>query len=208
MRERADRPAPTDQPGRGARLVREMGSAWGVGRLLVVGGVCGLAWACGLRGFMAQVAGNDSAVSWSGTFGWILLPGTAVGVLLGWSEWLRRTGRRRRSWLACSPLLLAAVLLPGLADPAHFLADGIGGGALAVPVFGMAGGYAIAGPGRWKRLACTVVALLPIPGWLIATLTQDPAVGPREAWVAVYFWSLLAVLYFAAAIPFRRASCR
>ncbi|NUR98199.1 MAG: hypothetical protein HOV67_23455 [Kribbellaceae bacterium] len=156
---------------------------------------------------MAQVAGSESAVSWSGTFGWILLPGTAVGVLLGWSEWLRRTGRRRRRWLPYSPLLFAAVLLPGLADPAHFLAGGIGGGALAVPVFGIAGGYAIAGTTRWKRIVCVALAVMPVPGWLIATLTQDSPVGPREVWVAVYFWSLMAVLDFAAAIPFR-PSCR
>jgi len=103
-------------------------SVW---RLLVAGGACGLAWACGLRGFMAQVAGPGSEVTWSGTFGWILLPGTVLGVLLGWSEYLRRTNGRRRRWLTFSPLLLAAVLLPGITDPAHFLADGIGGGALA-----------------------------------------------------------------------------
>jgi hypothetical protein len=38
-----------------------------------------LAWAAGLRGFMAQIAGSASTVDWAGTFGWILLPGTLVG---------------------------------------------------------------------------------------------------------------------------------
>ncbi|TDO56796.1 hypothetical protein EV651_112183 [Kribbella sp. VKM Ac-2571] len=176
-------------------------------RLLAAGGACGLAWACGLRGFMAQVAGPGSTVTWSGTFGWILLPGAVLGALLGWSEYLRRTGGRRRRWLTFSPLLLAAVLLPGITDPAHFLADGIGGGALAVPLFGMAGGYAIAGSGRRSaRIACTAVALLPIPGWLIAALAQGSAIGPREVWVALYFWSLLAVLSFASSIPHRRTT--
>jgi hypothetical protein len=156
---------------------------------------------------MAQVAGPGSTVTWSGTFGWILLPGTVLGVLLGWSEYLRRTNGRRPRWLIFSPLLLAAVLLPGLADPAQFLADGIGGGALAVPLFGMAGGYALAGARRrWARIACTAIAFLPIPGWLIATLTQDSTIGPREVWVAFYFWSLLAVLSFASAIPHRAAA--
>lgn len=170
-------------------------------RLLVAGGACGLAWACSLRGFMAQVAGPGSEVSWSGTFGWILVPGTVLGTLLGWSEYLRRTDGRRRRWLMFSPLLLAAVLLPGITDPANFLADGIGGGALAVPLFGMAGGYALAGTGRrWARIACTAVAFAPIPGWLIATLTQSTVIGPREVWVALYFWSLMAVLSFAASI--------
>lgn len=173
-------------------------------RLPAWGGVCGLAWASGLRAFMAQVAGPDSSVSWPGTFGWILLPGVLVGVLLGWSEYQRRTGGERRRWLALSPLLFASVLLPGLADPASFLADGIGGGALALPLFAIAGGYALAGRGRRRlRIAAGVFALGPIPGWLVATLTQSSTIGPREVWIAVYFWSFQAVLTLAASIPFR-----
>ncbi|WP_112237668.1 hypothetical protein [Kribbella monticola] len=173
-------------------------------RLLVWGGVCGLAWASGFRGFMTQVAGPDSAVSWSGTFGWILLPGVLIGVLLGWAEHIRRTGGERRRWLTLSPLLFASVLLPGLTDPANFLADGIGGGALALPLFAIAGGYALAGPGRrWVRVACGLFALGPIPGWAIATLTQSATIGPRETWIALYFWSFQAVLTLAASVPFR-----
>jgi hypothetical protein len=44
---------------------------WGVGpaRMIIVGGVCGLAWAAGLRGFMAVIAGSASGVEWAGTFG-------------------------------------------------------------------------------------------------------------------------------------------
>ena len=73
---------------------------------LVVGGVCGLAWATGLRGLMAQVAGQESTVSWISTFGFILMPGVVVGVLLGWAEHLRTTGGRRGwRWLALSPFL-------------------------------------------------------------------------------------------------------
>jgi hypothetical protein len=173
------------------------------------GGVCGLAWASGLRGFMAQVAAPDSSVTWSGTFGWILLPGVVIGVLLGWSEHIRRTGAERRRWLTLSPLLFAGVLLPGLTDPATFLADGIGGGALALPLFAIAGGYALAGQGRrWLRVVCGVFALGPIPGWLIATLTQSATIGPRETWIALYFWSLQAVLTLAASIPFRTVPAR
>ncbi|GAA0944943.1 hypothetical protein GCM10009554_39450 [Kribbella koreensis] len=173
-------------------------------RLPAWGGVCGLAWASGLRGFMAQVAGPDSSVSWSGTFGWILLPGALIGVLLGWSEHIRRTGGERRRWLTLSPLLFASVLLPGLTDPANILADGIGGGALALPVFAIAGGYALAGRGQRRlRVLCGVLALGPIPGWVIATLAQSTTIGPRETWIAVYFWSLQAVLTLAASIPFR-----
>jgi hypothetical protein len=63
---------------------------------IAVGAVCGHAWASSLRGFMSQVAGAESEVSWSGTFLWILLPGVLRGGLLGWAESLRRTGGRRR----------------------------------------------------------------------------------------------------------------
>ena len=56
---------------------------------------------------------------------------------------------------------------------------------------------------RGARIACTAVAFAPIPGWLIATLTQSSGVGPREVWVALYFWSLLAMLSFASSIPHR-----
>jgi hypothetical protein len=79
--------------------------------LVLLGGLCGLAWAAGLRGFMTQIVQEDSRVSWSGTFGYILLPGLLIGLLLGWAEHLRRSGGRRHwRWLALSPLLFAAVL--------------------------------------------------------------------------------------------------
>ncbi len=60
-----------------------------------VGAPCGLAWAAGLRGFMAQVAGTGFEVEWAGTFGWILAPGVAAGALLGLAEGLRLSGGRR-----------------------------------------------------------------------------------------------------------------
>lgn len=72
--------------------------------LILLGGLCGLAWAAGLRGFMTQIT-DDLSVTWSGTLGYILLPGLVIGLLLGWAEHLRRTGGRRHwRWLALSPL--------------------------------------------------------------------------------------------------------
>src|SRR5207342_2926450 len=121
----------------------------GAAPLIAIGAVAGLAWATSLRGFMAQVAGAESAVTWSGTFFWILLPGVLCGGLLGWAEHLRRTGGRRRwRWLVLSPLLFTSVLLPGLLDPKSFLQGGIGGGAIGLPVIGILGGYALCGRGR------------------------------------------------------------
>jgi hypothetical protein len=78
-----------------------------------------------------------------------------------------------------------------LNDLATFLSSGIGGGALAVPLIGMAGGYPISGRGPlWARILCGLVAITTAHG----------------AWVALYFWSFLAVLALASSIPHRRVS--
>ena len=91
---------------------------------LLVGGLCGLAWAAGLRGFMAQIAGSEWTVGWAGTFGW--------------------------RWLALSPLLFSAILFSRPLDMLSILEDGLGDGAIGVPLYGMLGGYALSGRGpRW-----------------------------------------------------------
>ena len=179
---------------------------------VLLGGLLGLAWAAGLRGFMAQITQGDSSVSWSGTFAYVLLPGLLVGLLLGWAEHLRSTGGRRRwRWLALSPLLFAAVLFSqGPLGLLGIFENGLGGGAIGVPLLAMAGGYAVSGRGpRWGRLACGALALTAIPIWALTVESfagPDLAVTtPRGLWVALYFYSFLAVLAFAAAIPHRRA---
>lgn len=178
--------------------------------LVLLGGLLGFTWAAGLRGFMAQIAGDDSNVSWAGTFGWILLPGLVIGLLLGWAEHIRRTGGRRGwRWLALSPLLFAAILFShGLLEVLGIFEDGIGGGALGVPLYAMAGGYALSGRGpRWGRIACAALALTVIPIW---ALTVESFAGPDLAvttphglWVALHYYSFLAVFMLAAAIPHR-----
>ena len=176
-------------------------------RLVVIGAICGLAWAAGFRGFMAEVAGPTSSVGWVGTFWGILLPGLVTGALLGWSEHLRRTGGRRGwRWLALAPLSFV-VATPGVL--VSVFVDGLGGGAIAIPLFGMAGGYALSGRGPiWARVAAGAVAILPIPAWaLAATLIETSDLrlaAPRGAWIAVYFGSFLAVLALACAIPHRK----
>jgi hypothetical protein len=176
---------------------------------LLVGGLCGLAWAAGLRGFMAQIAGSTSGVDWAGTFGWILLPGIGVGALLGWAEHLRTSGGRRGwRWLALAPLLFSAILFSRPLDLLSIFQDGVGGGAIGVPLYGMLGGYALSGRGpRWARTLSGAVALTAIPIWaLTVTSFAGPGLAlntPRGAWVAVYYWSFLAVLMLACAIPHR-----
>jgi hypothetical protein len=176
--------------------------------LLLLGGLGGLAWSCGLRGFMAMIAGAGSEVTWTGTFVWILLPGTLTGILLGWAEHLRRTGGTRgRRWLALAPLLFLSVLVPSLfTDPGSFLSNGIGGGAIGVPLIGMACGYALARRGPvWARSICALLALSAIPVWVAAaTSIGGPSFSvtePRGAWMARFYWSFLAILSLASAIP-------
>jgi hypothetical protein len=177
--------------------------------MLVLGAVCGLAWAAGFRGMMSEIAGEDSDVDGVLTFVWLLLPGTVVGALLAWAEHIRRTGGRRRwRWLALSPLVFAGVLLSAPTDPAGLFEDGVGGGAIAVPLFAMAGGFALSGRGaRSARLIAGLAALAPIPLWAL-TATSVGGAGlalntARGAWVALYFWTVLALLALACAIPHR-----
>ena len=186
-------------------------TAWRATGLVIVGGTCGLAWAAGLRGFMAQIT-DQSSVSWSGTFGYILLPGLAVGMILGWAEHVRRTGGRRGwRWLALSPLLFTAVLFSeGPLGALGIFEDGIGGGALGVPLYAMAGGYAVSGRGpRWARTLCGGLTLTAIPIWALTVESfggPDLAVTtPRGLWVALYYYSFLAAFSLAAAIPHRAA---
>lgn len=181
------------------------------GRLVLLGGVAGLAWAAGLRGFMAQVT-PESTVHWAGTFGYILAPGLAVGVLLGWAEHLRRTGGRRGwRWHALAPLVFTAVLLSRPLEIGSAFADGIGGGALGIPIFALAGGYAMSGRGPVvARVICGIIAVTPVPIWIITvTSFAGPELAvttPRGAWVALYFYTFLGLFMAASSIPHRATS--
>jgi hypothetical protein len=177
--------------------------------LVAIGMTCGVAWAAGFRGYMVELAGPASTFDWWGTFGAILLPGALVGGLLGWAEALRRTGGRRGwRWLALAPLAFAVapLLMPGAIGA--LLTEGLGGGAIAVALMAIGGGYALSRRGPlWARLACGLVsaalaAALALAGPGIA----GPALAvtePRGAWVAVLAASFIRVLALAASIPHR-----
>jgi hypothetical protein len=176
---------------------------------VALGALAGVAWACSLRSFMAAVAGPSSGVHRGSTFGFILVPGAVIGALLGWAEFLRRTGGGpTRHRLAYAPLLFAAVLLPGLFSPGSFLAGGIGGGAIGVPVLAMLGGFAISGRGPgWGR---TLASLGFAAGFVVWLVTAVPVGGASFAldtahglWVSVLFESLLATFAVAASTPHR-----
>jgi hypothetical protein len=178
---------------------------------IALGALIGFAWAAGLRGFMAEVAIEDgSSSTWAGTFLWILAPGSIGGGLLGWAAYLwRHGGPRRARWLALSPLLFAAVLTPAIVtlDFEGFLAGGIGGGTIGVPAAALAGAYALAGRRRRLRALASLLPLSAIPIWALtasgiggAQLALDTT---RGLWVALYYWSFLAVIALGCAIPLR-----
>lgn len=178
---------------------------------IAVGAVAGIAWSAALRAYMSAIAGSESTVSWLGTFVGILLPGMLVGAALGASTCLdpaTHRGRVALRWCAASVLLLAVVpmLLPN--QLVALLTSGLGGGAIAIGVGGLAGGYALAGRRVWLRVVCVPAAALIIVG----IPASVPAVGgdalspttPRGVWVMLLAGSLMIVLMAAAAIPFRR----
>ena len=152
-------------------------------RYLVVGGLCGLAWAAGLRGWMAELAGGGSQTTWL-TLVLVLLPGTIIGALLGWSAYLRSKGVRGSRWLVFSPVLFASALL----DPQIFrglITDGTGAGALIVIAIALSIGYVLS-LRRWsiRRAACAVVAALGL--LLIGGMggMAAPMSTARGAWVS------------------------
>jgi hypothetical protein len=174
--------------------------------LIAIGALGGLAWAASLRGWMIQIAGPESSFHWQGTFVLILLPGTALGGLLGWAAHLQLTGKlsgRLQRWLMASPLLLAAALL----DPRIFqllITNGQGGGALGVVVIGMTGGYALSR--RGSRTGTTIsglVALFLTVACASIAAGTNPFTTPQGAWIATHVVALLGVLCVACSIPYR-----
>ncbi|POH67894.1 MULTISPECIES: hypothetical protein [Cryobacterium] len=178
--------------------------------LIVIGAICGIAWAAGFRAYMVELVGIASTFEWDGTFGAILLPGAIAGALLGWAEALRRSGGVRGwRWLALAPLAFAVAPLLRPGAVVELVTTGIGGAAVGVALIGIGGGYAISGRGRlWGRIVAGVlsgaslaaIALMPAAiGGARLTVTE-----PRGAWVSVLAGSLLLVLVLASSIPFRR----
>jgi len=180
----------------------------------LLGAVGGIAWAASLRGWMVELAGRESAFDWVGTFAQILLPGALVGLLLGLADFARRTGGRPGwRWLAVAPLLfgIAPLLTPGALD--LLLSTGLGGGAIAVVLIGILGGFAVSRRGPlWLRIVCGVLAAALIAAGGVASFGFDAPVAadwePRQAWSGVLFVSLMVVFVFACSLPHRRVVVR
>lgn len=177
---------------------------------VLVGAVCGVVWAAAFRAYMSEIAGGGSRFEWYGTFVAVLLAGAITGALLGLSEYLRRTGGRPHwRWLALAPVAFAILPLTMPDAIVALVTLGLGGGAIAVPLAAMAGGFAVSGRGPvWTRLVCGTLAGIMVVGIAAA----GPMVGgirmaldqPRGAWAAVLGAGCVLVLCLACSIPFRR----
>ena len=173
-----------------------------------LGALVGLAWACSLRSFMAEVAADESSVDWVLTFGFILLPGAVIGASLGWAEVRRRRGRLPQWRLVLAPFLFAAVLF---SDPLHLgelFQKGIGGGTVGVPAIAILGGFAVSGRGRkWARVVAGAAFLAGFTTWiLVATDVGGPSLSLTTAhgiWVSTLYESLLVVFALATSASHR-----
>jgi hypothetical protein len=167
-------------------------------RYVVLGAAAGLAWSGALRGWMVLLVGADaSVVSWR-TPALVLLPGAAVGGLLGWGAGLRAAGRRPPRVLVLAPGVFAVALLdPEIAR--SLVTDGQGSGALVVVVTAVAGGHALSRH-EWSRAR---VASATVAGLGVATMTgmgtmAGPPSSSRGAAAAALGGSLMAVLCVAS----------
>ena len=162
-----------------------------------IGALCGLAWAGALRSYMSELGGAESSVSWVDTFVGILLPGAVAGALLGAAAATEPIGRGRTAlrWYAAAPLVLAIIpmLLPG--QLVALFTTGLGGGAVGVPLGGLAGGYVLGGRRRWARISCMPLSLLILVGVPAAVPALSPVrLGlrtPRGTWVMLLAATLI-----------------
>jgi hypothetical protein len=167
-------------------------------RYVLAGALLGLTWAASLRGFMREIAGPDSAFSFSGTFGIILPAGALTGALLGWAAWQHQAGRPYRL-LVAAPLLVGVLpVAAGQLDPAPAILAGAA----------MIGGYAVCGRGPgWARLAAGILTLAAAAA-PFAVPRSDPDLSvttAHGAWIATLGSCLFLTFALACAIPMRPA---
>jgi hypothetical protein len=176
-------------------------------RYVLLGALLGLTWGASLRGWMMQLVGPESRVTWSGTFGALLAPTALVGALFGWAEHLRLTGghpRRRR--LVLAPLLLPIVVLAQPGALTVLRTTGQGGGAVGVTLLAIAGGTALAVRGRlWWRIPLGLLGFALVPAsYLGPPMRPALAVGtPLGAWADTLFAALFVTMALACTIPLR-----
>lgn len=166
-------------------------------KTIAVGALLGLTWAASLRGWMVDLAGDDSTFTWTGTFLCLLLPGALVGGLLGRAIDLQRSGTQPR-WLTLAPLLFgfSPLAIPGAIG--HLIETGEGSSSFLMVSLAMLAGRSLSGRGRvWVRILNGIVGFALVPVLLSSART------PQEAWAATLFTSLYVTLALACAVPMR-----
>ena len=175
---------------------------------VLIGALLGITWAAGFRGYMVELAGEESTFSWYATFVGLLGAAGIVGGLLGLADHIRRTGGRPHwRWLALSPLILG--LLPLTVPGAlALISQGIGTAGIGVAIIVVGIGYAFGGRGRaWLRSVIGVVAFAAV----LALVAMTPVISegrvsfaePRGAWAGTLALTSVLVLGLATSIPFR-----
>jgi hypothetical protein len=181
---------------------------------LLTGGFLGLTWGSSLRAWMTVLAlhfGERPQVSWSGTFGGILVPAAIVGMLLALAAHEAQTSTTNRwRWSVLAPLLL--MVAPAIITPDFFtilFQTGLGGGAIMVALIGTLGGYAFSGFGpRWTRWLTGAVAILFALAAGFGFFLGDSS-GPIEAGAifgGMLFVLLMAMLIIGTSTPARLAA--
>jgi len=180
-------------------------------KALGIGAFLGLAWGTSLRAWMTVLAlefGDYPRYTWNGTFLMIVLPSVLMGGLLSGAKYAADTKRSKYwRWAALAPILL--VVGPLLFVPDFIptlLEEGLGGGAIAVVLVGLFGGYGLSSLGnRWLRglsllLAITVTFATPYALFFADNLGSVTA---RQMFGALHFVILMLLLMVTTRIPYQ-----
>jgi hypothetical protein len=129
--------------------------------------------------------------------------------VLGWAEERRRAGNGGAwRWAALAPLLF--LLIPALdlhGFVTELLTTGLGGGAVAVPLIGMIGGYALSGRGpRWARIMsrtgmAAFTAFVIVGAFLVPFEQRLAPTEPAGAYILLTFVLFCGLLAAGCAIP-------
>lgn len=184
----------------------------GLKKALAVGAFLGLTWGASLRAWMVILAlefGDYPRFTWNGTFLMILLPSVLMGGLISGAHYaLVRNGNRLWRWASLAPLLLVLAPLIFMEDfIPMLLADGLGGGAIAVALIGLFGGYGLSSHRKsWLRgLALFLAVILTVATPLAVFFADQAGVSipsERQAFGVLYFVILMILLMKASSIPY------
>lgn len=179
---------------------------------LAKGAFLGLAWGASLRAWMVVLAlefGDYPRFTWDGTFAFVLIPAAIMGAVLNGARVSIKQGDRRWRWAVLAPLLLVVAPLLFMKDFIPVLLEtGMGGGALGVALIGLFGGYGLSGGGaNWRKIVAKLLAILitgaTVYGVFFASQSQLELPTARQAFGALYFILLMALLIIATALPYQ-----